>query len=751
MSVRIRVSRHRPTRLLVSLASMVFLLASCAAPALTPPPGSGAPPGSTSPLETPAASVPLVDATPTMLDKIAAAELAGTLDHDTALLYEVYAALDARSLPAEYQSGAAQTAEATGALAELVGRLDQLTPELQAKVGPFLRRPTEADSFWALRQLAGGQAAAPLGLAVAAPDFAIEYDFVDVVSPTPIRVWYATALGDTERQAAQRLATEIDASDMWGKETEAMVGRQPCSDLEQEAPRNGGSAALDVYLIYPLTGLDWYGRNTGLQNADDPAKSNMGVTVAAQSGTGCAWITYIALNARLGWDDLRATMAHELFHAFQLSFRSSEQADRKWWKEATATWVEDLVYPALNTEQGYLEQYWSHALGPNGPLDSTDKTAEYAAYLWPFYARQSAGGDEGVIGRLWEEMQGAKSPLEVLRDSPGWTAGFKEFALWNWNKDPLLDYRDSGQPIPESVLGQNAGCLKENCIVPLGKQDLYIDLEHASVVYYQGTPEITVEQLRFDLADLRGKPGAGLQAIITIGQPGPGAETRTEDWTDLDKRVFCIAREDVREIVLVVSNSGIDADQKLQGKIAIEALAAHCGGGLATFSRTQTSSHAAVAQCGVSSSYEETATLTMVVTFAADGTGTATLNAERNSTEVSQDVLCGDGSVHTKTVSERISGTKPTDVTWNITDDGVIDFYAGWDFVTGGTTVTTTSCTAPASCDGTTTEEYVLEYDALYFTAAGDPSRSVITGTMTEDDSGDGYTDVIIYTWTLER
>src|SRR5947207_831299 len=40
---------------------------------------------------------------PSSLDKVTAAETAGMIDHDTALLYELYVALAPDRLPAEYQ------------------------------------------------------------------------------------------------------------------------------------------------------------------------------------------------------------------------------------------------------------------------------------------------------------------------------------------------------------------------------------------------------------------------------------------------------------------------------------------------------------------------------------------------------------------------------------------------------------------------------------------------------------------------
>jgi hypothetical protein len=89
-------------------------------------------------------------------------------------------------------------------------------------------------------------------------------------------------------------------------------------------------------------------------------------------------------------------------------------------------------------------------------------------------------------------------------------------------------------------------------------------------------------------------------------------------------------------------------------------------------------------------------------------------------------------------------------VNWSIDDEGSIEFYAGWDFVDGGSRLTVRSC-EPIPCDSSVEEEEISEFDVLSFSGTSDPDAQVITGSKTEDNSTAEGSDVIIYTWTIER
>lgn len=580
------------------VVAALFLVVACqttvptaapSAPATSAPVAANATPAASlpGPVQTSGATGPAI---PSSGDLIDAAEQKGTIDHDTALLYHLYDALDYASLPAAYRSDNPETPEATTTLTELYVRAGELSPDIEANVRPFFLRPTDPKSFWQQRQIK--TAGAPGSIEQAAFQDDLELGFIDAKS-TPVRIWYFTALGASEQATAQKLADEIDGSDMWAKESTAMGGLEPCTDAK--SPVNGGDGRLDVYLTYPVTGLNWGGRTETL-GSNAQGGPNNGVTIPEGPGqSGCPVAPYILMNGGLDFDHLRSSTAHEMFHAFQFRLNSSLNPSNSWWMEATATWAKDLVYPYQNYEQSYLQGYWSMANGAEGPLDNTAGTAEYAAYLLPFYLVQKSGDKSGtVIGQIWQAI-GEGRAIDVIGQRQHWADSFKEFALWNWNRDSAVKYLDAGAPIPTSALSQKAPCMDSHyvegqgdCLLKVGTTTtVYVDLGPTKVQYYSDSPDQPlVQKVQFDLSDLKDTPGVAIQAILTLGNQG---ETTVEDWTGKSKRDFCLDVEDLRKIVLVVSNSTIptgtdsgDTKASATGKIKVQALGTGCSGWIGT-------------------------------------------------------------------------------------------------------------------------------------------------------------------------
>jgi hypothetical protein len=659
---------------------------------------------------------------PDSMAKIEAAEQAGAIDHDTALLYGLYAALDYPSLPPDYRSDNPAAPDGTSILAELRGRFERLSPDLQANVAMFFLRPTDPASIWAKRAQPTGAGAGPVALAAYTASGVVDYKYVDAEA-APVRVWYAAPLGEQEQRLAIQLADEIDQSQMWDKERRAMLGRIPCSDdpLHSGAATLGGDDRLDVYLVYPGAGLDWNGRvQAPIASGEDP---DNGLTTSVANPDGqCQFGAYIALNgARTSFDALKSTMAHELFHAFQFGFKNIGEPGRGWWMEASAKWAEDLVYPELNREQPYLAGSWSRTpLAGDGPLDSTAGLAAYGAYLWPFYLRQYASGNEEVVGRLWVASE-SKPPINVMHDLDGWPERFKEFALWNWNAAPVVKYRDAGNPIPPSMLAQNVTCMAVDltkCLVPVGERTLTLwPSGPTSVQYYEAQPEVDVGRLRFDLSARYGKPGSGIQAII---YPASG-EAFVEDWSDIRERTFCLDREDVRRIVLVVSNSSIDPAGTLSGSMPIEA----------GESCTSDQASALMTKDAASEFVHTWSRLSMDVTGPVDDFGApytaharATVSYEYDKIETALS-----GTRHT---SERGSGT--VNASFVCSSTGV---EVSWiEQIPSITTYTD----APS-------EENFLEFQGFIINFQDDPGKKRASGTKTEDYSTSDGTDIIVYTW----
>ena len=748
MTPRVDPRRTRLWARLASVLSVAVILGSCGSPSPTASPGgsgsitkSSAPGRSSSP-------VPAIEAD--SATKIDAAERAGTIDHDTALMYKLYASLAYGSLPAAYQSSNPAAPEATTILDELSGRLDALPPELRAKVAPFFLRPTDPESFWQTRS---ATAAVDAGaIALAAFHDVTEYAFVDA-KQTSVRVWYAVPGGSSEQGLAQRLADEIDSSTMWAKEKTAMLGHEPCTDAN--SPNNGGDGRLDVYLVYPLSGLDWGGRKDTLRS-DAKGRFISGADIPEPvERPGCPLTSHIIVNATLDFDHLKNAMAHELFHAFQLSFKNAALDDRDWWAEASATWAMDLVYPTLNFEQPYLDGYWSKAGGfEEGPLDSTTGAAAYGAYLWPFYLVQKSGDKGGtVVGQLWQASE-TQSPIQAISHLPGWSDSFKEFALWNWNKDSVVKYVDAGAQIPAENLSQDTACIDSagsgnDCPLKVGKTTLQVTQGPTTVQYYEGVPDRPqVEQLRFDLRQFKGKPGGGLQAVISYGKVGqPNAYVRVEDWSNLDERRFCMRLEDVTNIVLVVTNSSIDPASQLQAAIPIEALADPCGGSVFTMTRTESHSSTSNYPCNDVTQTAGSSQVSIVIIQGDDGKATATITEQRNETSVREVTGCQGYSYYSVMESIHASGTRDATVQWHVNPDGKISFDAIFDPIVGSD-VRTVVC-SPGPCPETTVKDFSSQWDGLQYEATGDPSKSVITGSQIDDQSTANNSDVIIYTWSL--
>src|SRR5262249_8933833 len=113
-------------RTLLSIGSLL-LLAACPGPADPEPPL----PGTSS------------------FDKIRAGEAAGRVDHTTALLYQLYASFDPADLPAAYLGDDSQVSiEGTATMLEIAARFAQMSPDLQARIEPFRRRPDDPQSFF---------------------------------------------------------------------------------------------------------------------------------------------------------------------------------------------------------------------------------------------------------------------------------------------------------------------------------------------------------------------------------------------------------------------------------------------------------------------------------------------------------------------------------------------------------------------------------------------------------------------------
>ena len=192
----------------------------------------------------------------------------------------------------------------------------------------------------------------------------------------------------------------------------------------------GGNDKLDVYLA-DLGSQRLYGYCT----SDDPqrgaARQVYGYCVldnnyaASQYGTSHSPI-----------ENLQVTAAHEFFHAVQFGYDWTEDV---WLMEATAAWMEDEVYNAVNDNRQYLAD--SPLSSPGLPLDYTDDSfTPYGSWIfWKFLSEWAAPGsasDPDIVRQVWTRAIGATYSTQALKAElaqrgSSFPAVFTTFGLWN--------------------------------------------------------------------------------------------------------------------------------------------------------------------------------------------------------------------------------------------------------------------------------------------------------------------------------
>jgi hypothetical protein len=449
----------------------------------------------------------------------------GLIDDETALSYQVFAVFGDERLPEAYRGDDTGLSGAS-IMRELVATFDALSPDTQAVLQPFLLTPPEAGSWYELRQ------AETQGLRTTATQWRTLNAQV-----ANVKVWWDHGNFPQDERKAQQMVAALDST-IWPRLTGLM--REPLPDCGAACARGGGDTRLDIYLVF-LPNIYGYAMPF---DPTTPTASYLAVrrTIADQN-------------------ELFATVAHELMHAIQAAYRIASHSEYEWLMEATATWAEDFVYPAGNTEHGYLLSFFtSLAL----PLETVDKHRQYGAYLFFFYLHRQFGQPE-MVRTMWENASNANSLAAVNAAIPGgFQARWPEFARLNYNNPPVDHYQrwDGIQLFADTKRFQ---------VDRAGSLPLPAEVEHLAAVYLE--IDFTNDKLRSIAIDnpfIGNWPTASLQAVVKIA----GQDWVVEDWTSVKQKTFCRdrAEEKLERLFLIVSNSDWQSPNKLEaGPITLRA------------------------------------------------------------------------------------------------------------------------------------------------------------------------------------
>ncbi len=110
-------------------------------------------------------------------------------------------------------------------------------------------------------------------------------------------------------------------------------------------------------------------------------------------------------------ENLQVTIAHEYFHAVQFGY---DIAEDPWFLEATAAWVEDIMYDQVDDNVQYLRQ--SPLRMPRTPMDTFGGVFHYG--IWIFFR---------YVSERYNELQGGLPTIvrDMIRKTDG-SAGAKD-------------------------------------------------------------------------------------------------------------------------------------------------------------------------------------------------------------------------------------------------------------------------------------------------------------------------------------
>ena len=246
---------------------------------------------------------------------------------------------------------------------------------------------------------------------------------------------------------------------------------------------------------------------------------------------------------------VKTTTVHELLHCWQKTMELKPYSQNKWMYEATAVWSEDWVYKDYASEHQY-DVLLFKALDSN--LLDTGSLREYAGYLYFYKLYQQAGFSPTPVITLLKQLK-TKNQAQIIKGQTGIHENIKEFAFWNWNKDPFKEYTDTPE-FPH--IRPSGSSIKPLPITTREEYKAKFYTEGGGAQYVAAGFEEGIDKVVFKVSEYNtlNNPQIGMQALIKIND-----EWHYEDWSDQTEKTFCRNREaeKVQIVVLIASNSDI--------------------------------------------------------------------------------------------------------------------------------------------------------------------------------------------------
>ncbi len=410
----------------ISLAMLVLLLAGTAQPGLSKPPAPASMHARNAPAGTAKVYLPLVISAPaaasgSSFDLIDQAIAAKQITAEQGLIYKVFAQFSDSRLPAQF------VGTGPGRGGDMI--MEQVADQAQAgtlsasaiqTLTPFFVPPDDSRSWYYLSTRMGAKAAGPRASPAS-------------WTPVPaaggkIRIFY---FSDNASDAAKANDLAAEFTGLIYNKLTKLMGQEPIPN---------STHTTDIYL--------WtsYLKSDGITVVQF-GNTTLGITVGArcdQSSVNIYLPDWLPIGSPYSaGPGLVQYATHEFMHAIQFSYTIQSCSGYRWLKEATATWAEDYVYPAVNSEQDVAPNYLDH---PTARLDDETDLHQYGTYLLFYYLTHSVDTSAAVIRDIWQNAGSDSNSYMAIHDAvaqaaPGWEDIYwPMFLATLWNKAPFNTY-----------------------------------------------------------------------------------------------------------------------------------------------------------------------------------------------------------------------------------------------------------------------------------------------------------------------
>jgi hypothetical protein len=520
----------------MSLAMLVLLLAGTAQPALSRPPAPASPHGKNAPAGTTMVYLPLMVVAPpaasgSSFDLIDQAVASDEISAEQGLIYKFFAEFSDARLPAQYV-GTGAGREGDQLMEDVFAQAAPLSASARQTLTPFFYPPNDSRSWYYLPHLGAGAAAAR------PRDTPAGWQFKPTANGKVRVFYYSTSAADATK--ATQIAAQFDA-----------IIYSKLTGLMQKAPIANVAGTTDIYLWDSY--IDSNGTVVAL-SADE-----LGITVG-QSCDQSGVTIYLPDSLPAGspytpGPGLIQYATHEFMHAIQFAYTIQSCSSYGWLKEATATWAEDYVYPAVNSEQETAPAYLSL---PGARLDSTSGMHDYGAYLLFYFLTHTVDTTASVIRDIWQNAAGNAISYQAIDEAvqqaaPAWKDLYwSQYLATLWNKAPFQRYYASSDGLAATVA--TAGGASIPISTPGGEQitPLYAQIPTGGALFFDLTfPDSSVRSLTIL---------NGLGYNLSTGAPNT-AYSVSGDETYLTNDLSATDLQGVN-VELLLKASGQDADSE---------------------------------------------------------------------------------------------------------------------------------------------------------------------------------------------